>query len=113
MQRFILFSCTLLIFTFHYVSILITLFFSLIASLDGIYIPLCLYFNPRIEAYMDAVETFTFHYVSILIVLILKYCFSLILIYIPLCLYFNVFDDREKKWLGKIYIPLCLYFNVK
>ena len=79
------------VFTFHYVSILISICSN------------CFAFQ----------FSFTFHYVSILItagwypVRLLKQ------LYIPLCLYYNVPRLSPQKQEHNLYIPLCLYFNFR
>ena len=55
------------IFTFHYVSILISMLGSVDALSTLLYIPLCLYFNQVRLVVATFSEDFTFHYVSILI----------------------------------------------
>ncbi len=55
-----------MLFTFHYVSILIRTTSSLRAVIS-VYIPLCLYFNPFSSVSGCGCGWFTFHYVSILI----------------------------------------------
>ena len=61
-------------FTFHYVSILISVSFNKIPKNKIIYIPLCLYFNQHREQKHRGLEH----------------------IYIPLCLYFNRYQQGDK-----------------
>ena len=78
----------MILFTFHYVSILIICRIRKYLRDTSIYIPLCLYFNGKFIKRILLQVKFTFHYVSILI----QYTslrFLACLIYIPLCLYFN------------------------
>ena len=54
-------------FTFHYVSILISSPRAVVIALSQVYIPLCLYFNSSARLHGRISLKFTFHYVSILI----------------------------------------------
>ena len=79
----------MLLFTFHYVSILIHDSYESRRRLNHVYIPLCLYFN---LCRKNSSQSFLF-------------------VYIPLCLYFNGGGIRRDLLWSWVYIPLCLYFN--
>ena len=120
------------VFTFHYVSILIKtatakdanvaliyiplcLYFNINLFIyyvwfNQIYIPLCLYFNAWADHLWSGICKFTFHYVSILIdreyqKLLNEKLFTFHYVSILILLHKHSFPVEE------IYIPLCLYFN--
>ena len=76
-----------------------------------LYIPLCFYFNPKVNIVTASRTYFTFHYVSISTILSELFCFqqgSFTFHYVSI----STCDTALFGIRGtELYIPLCFYFN--
>ena len=98
-------------FTFHYASTLMADRNGLIQAQNGIYIPLCFYFNSFLWSVLWYSLIFTFHYASTLIFAGSPVtCFpSWFTFHYASTLITRLMEfDMEGE---TIYIPLCFYFN--
>ena len=101
----------LLLFTFQYVSILMSHLAVLLLVHITIYIPICFYFNATTNT-----ENTTIMKIYIPICFYFNhgrpYYFNcLYAIYIPICFYFNGICIIRNINVCNIYIPICFYFN--
>ena len=82
-----------------------------VPAFTELYIPLCLYFNPKKRIFVPIAHSFTFHYVSILICPCFTnaiVCSSFTFHYVSILINGNILCCCGSSVL---YIPLCLYFN--